>query len=289
MRLQDLTGQRFGRLTVIKRIESKRSPNGNQRTMWLCRCDCGKEVEKSSISLKSTEIPSCGCYTKEIVSKIRTHDLTGQRFGKLLVVRRSMEEPTWPTKWVCKCDCGNECVVFAGNLKKEGHTTSCGCVRDALRKKLKVTHGYTNTRIYSVYGKIKDRCYNPNMPCYHRYGGRGITMCDEWKDNPASFCEWAYANGYREDAKYGECTIERMDNNKGYSPENCKIADEKEQANNRRTNIWIEFNGMRKTLAQWRDFLGISQSQAHYHLIEKGRSIQYLIDNGIAKNNVISI
>lgn len=281
MKLQDLTGQRFGRLTVIKRAENKISPKGHQTTMWICKCDCGKIVEKSSIRLKSTEVPSCGCYTKELVSKIRVHDLTGQRFGKLVVLRRSMEEPTWPTKWVCKCDCGNECVVLGGNLRKEGHTTSCGCVREQLRKKLRYSHGYRHTRIYSVYSKIKDRCYNPNTPCYPRYGGRGITMCDEWKDNPGSFCEWAYANGYREDAEYGECTIERIDNSKGYSPENCRIATLKEQCNNRRTNVFIEHNGETKTLAQWREYFGISQYKAYHYLIQKGMSIQEMLDKGL--------
>ena len=86
MKLQDLTGQRFGRLTVIKRAENKISPKGHQTTMWLCRCDCGNKVERSAPNLKNVEVPSCGCYTKELVSKIRVHDLTGQRFGKLVVL-----------------------------------------------------------------------------------------------------------------------------------------------------------------------------------------------------------
>ena len=279
MQKLDLKGQKYGRLTVLEQADSRISPNGTKVTMWKCQCDCGNIVYRSSGNLRHVAHPSCGCWKSEMTSKRKLEDLTGQRFGRLVVIERA-ETTHVSTRWKCRCDCGVECTVLAQNLKK-GHTTSCGCYREEKRPTQQFKHGYRHTRIYGVYGKLKGRCCNPNNPSYPRYGGRGITICDEWMNNPESFCRWAYEHGYKEDAKYGECTIERIDNSKGYSPENCRIANEKEQANNRRSNLLIEHNGETKTLAQWRDYFGMTQGKAYYHLVLKGRTIQYLIDNGI--------
>lgn len=279
MEMIDLTGMKFGRLTVLEKAESQKTPNGSKRTMWKCQCDCGNIVIRSQQNIRNAKHASCGCWTSELTSERRLENLIGQRFGKLTVIARA-ETTHVSTRWKCKCDCGNECIVLAQNLKK-GHTKSCGCFREEVRPTQRLTHGLRHTRIYGVYSKIKDRCYSKNNPSYPRYGGRGITMCDEWYNDPKAFADWAYANGYKEDATYGECTVDRIDNNKGYSPDNCRITNEKVQANNRRSNLLIEHNGETKTLAEWRDYFGMTQSKAHYHLVEKGRSIQYLIDNGI--------
>ncbi len=279
MQMNDLKGLRFGRLCVLEKAESQKTPNGTARTMWKCKCDCGNIVYRSQQNLRTAKHPSCGCWKKELTSERKLEDLTGKRFGRLVVIERA-ETIHVSTRWKCKCDCGNECIVLAQNLKK-GHTISCGCYREEVRPTLKVTHGYRHTRIYSVFSKMKDRCNNPNNPSYPRYGGRGITICNEWLDNPETFFEWAYNNGYDESASYGQCTIDRIDNSKGYFPENCRIVNEKIQSNNRRSNHLIEHNGEVKTLAEWRDFFGMTQSKAYYHLVQKGRSIQYLIDNGI--------
>lgn len=275
MQMNDLKGLRFGRLTVLEKAESQKTPNDTVKTMWKCKCDCGNIVYRSQQNLRNGKNPSCGCVKSKQVSERRLIDLTGKRFGRLVVIRRLDKN-----YWLCKCDCGNQKEILGSNLRT-GHSTSCGCYQKEVRAKNQYSHGYRHSRIYGVYGKIKGRCCNPNNPSYERYGGRGITMCDEWMNNPKAFCEWAYEHGYKEDAKYGECTIDRIDNNKGYSPDNCRIANEKVQANNRRSNLLIEHNGETKTLAEWRDFFGMTQSKAHYHLVEKGRSIQYLIDNGI--------
>lgn len=279
MKKLDLTGKKYGRLTVLEQAENRTTPNGTQIVMWKCQCDCGNIVIRSAGNLRHVAHPSCGCWVRENTSKHRLEDLSGKRFGRLLVVERAANTGV-TTRWRCKCDCGNECVVTAQNLKR-GHTISCGCYREEVRPRQSFKHGYRHSRIYGVYGKLKSRCCNPNNSSYYRYGGRGITICDEWLNNPESFCEWAYAHGYREDAEYGECTIERIDNNKGYSPDNCKIANEKEQANNRRSNLLIEHNGETKTLAQWRDYFGMTQGKAYYHLVLKGRTVQELIDRGI--------
>ena len=279
MRLEDLTGKRFGRLVVLERAENAVAKNGVSRVMWRCKCDCGNECERSSGNLKAAVEASCGCRRSELIHKYKFEDLTGQRFGRLTVIERAPSKNI--TRWKCHCDCGNDIVTTANNLKR-GHTTSCGCFREENRPNLKYKHGLKKSRIYEVWSKIKDRCCNEKNKSYPRYGGRGITMCDEWKNDPEAFAKWAYENGYRDDAEYGECTVDRIDNNKGYSPENCRIVDLKVQSNNRRSNLWIEHNGERKTLAQWRDFFHLTQGQAHYYFVEKKMSIQEFIDKGIA-------
>lgn len=253
MKLVDLSGQRFGKLTVICR----EGANSRHQPTWKCQCDCGNVTVKSGFDLKRGKLPSCGCADAEAKSKGRLEDLTNKKFGHLTVIER-VNDIGESAKWLCECDCAdhNRIVVFGNNLKR-GHTTSCGCERKRITTESHTKHGYHHTRIYSVYSKIKDRCYNPNTPCYKRYGGRGITMCDEWRDNPAAFCEWAYANGYKEDAKYGECTIDRIDNSKGYSPDNCRIADERVQANNRRSNKYHTYNGETHTIAEWSRILNV--------------------------------
>lgn len=285
MKLDDLTGKKFGRLTVLYRGEKK--PN-DPKTYWVCQCDCGKVITKSAPYLKTSVEPSCGCYKTETVSKCKLKDLTGQRFGRLTVLYRANNVGEM-AKWHCRCDCGNEVDVFAGNLKKKNHSTSCGCYQEERRSEVHTTHGMSHTRLDGVFNKMKQRCYNPNNPSYPSYGGRGIGICKEWLDDPSEFYKWMYANGYRDDAEYGETTIERNDNNKGYSPENCSIKPLKDQANNRRTNLFIEHNGVRKTLAQWRDFFGLSQWQAYKYLVIKKYTIQELIDRDIVKNDAFSI
>ena len=147
--------------------------------------------------------------------------------------------------WKCRCDCGKETVVAMGHLRS-GHTKSCGCVLRESASRRQKTHGLTRTRLYSIWSNIKCRCENPKSPNYERYGGRGITICEEWGRNFEPFKEWAFANGYKDDL-----TIERKDNNAGYTPENCRWATAKEQGNNKRNNHIIEINGELKTMAQW--------------------------------------
>lgn len=102
-----------------------------------------------------------------------------------------------------------------------------------------------------------DRCCNPKDPSYERYGGRGITICDEWKNDFITFCKWARNNGYDPSKEANECTIDRIDNNKGYSPDNCRWVDMKTQQRNRRTNRRIEFGGVEMTLVEWAEWIGM--------------------------------
>lgn len=159
-------------------------------------------------------------------------DLTGQRFGRLVVVERAGSDKHKHATWKCQCDCGEVRVLCSGNLRN-GLVNSCGCLRVDSNKKRFTKHGRRESRLYCVWIDMKKRCYNPSTHNYHRYGGRGITICDEWLHNFEAFYDWAIANGYDETAPRGQCTIDRIDNDKGYSPDNCRWVDAKTQNNNK--------------------------------------------------------
>lgn len=170
-------------------------------------------------------------------------DISNQKFGQLTAIKKVKT-----ASWLCRCDCGNEIIVPYSNLTR-GLQKSCGCLRKESKErfvKAAKKHGDYGTPLYSKYCSIKQRCNNPNNRSYHRYGGRGIKMCEEWEISYEAFKRWALANGY---AEHNGLTIERIDNNKGYSPENCRFASMQEQALNREITNLCEYGG--KQYSAW--------------------------------------
>lgn len=147
---------------------------------------------------------------------MRKLDLTGQRFGRLTVIKEAGRTKQNRIKWLCQCDCGRQITVARDNLVNE-HQKSCGCLRKNMAIERNVSHKKRYTRLYTTWKNMKQRCSNPAATKYDRYGGRGITVCDEWREDFQTFYDWAMANGYSDDL-----TIDRIDNDGDYEPSNCQ-------------------------------------------------------------------
>lgn len=169
----------------------------------------------------------------EQAKKPKSKDITGQRFGKLIAIKKIGIDSRRNAIWLCKCDCGNECHRIVADLtKKKNH--SCGCLaKEHLKDMAKgnITHNMTGTRLYGCYKGMLSRCYRKRDIHYKAYGGRGITVCVEWKNNAKAFIDWALANGYSDDL-----TIERIDVNGNYEPSNCTWIPMSEQYKNKQSN-----------------------------------------------------
>lgn len=199
-------------------------------------------------------------------NKNKVKNLTGKRFGRLTVIGVD-DRGTKKTYWNCLCDCGNIKSVRSDSLQN-GAIKSCGCLKkeqdkknlinDEMRKVERFGGKFGHIRIHSIWSSMKGRCYNTNDARYSDYGGRGITVCDEWRNDFFAFYSWAMENGYSDDM-----TIDRIDNDRGYSPENCRWVDNRTQARNRRTNINITIGNATKTLTEWCEIFELPYSQIH--------------------------
>ena len=190
-------------------------------------------------------------------------DLTGQRFGRLTVIERAPDKTTGSkpkVMWRCRCDCGNDVVVWTSSLAR-GTTVSCGC------KKRK--HGYAHKeRLYETWKNMKRRCNDPQNKRYAQYGGRGIKVCPEWEHDYLAFRSWAVSAGYQDNL-----TIDRIDVNKGYFPENCRWVTPDEQMNNMTKNHMISYHGKRLSMSQWAKEFGLTYG-AMNHRIQRGWSME---------------
>ena len=183
-------------------------------------------------------------------------ELTGQRFNRLTVISKA-ENRNGFTYWNCICDCGNIKTVKGVSLTK-GYTKSCGCYSRELtakRNKDNADGKFRDERLYRIFYGMMTRCYNPNESEYLRYGGRGISVCKEWRNNFFAFQEWALNNGYNE-----TLTIDRINNDGDYEPNNCHWATMKQQSNNRRSNLQLTFNGETKSASEWSEIVGLNRS-----------------------------
>ena len=179
------------------------------------------------------------------------YDLTGKKFERLTVIKRVENSKSGQTRWLCKCDCGNEVIVWGCHLRS-GHTRSCGCIHSEQIKNIKhyKKHGLRWTRLYRIWNGIKSRTNLTNInDNYKNYSGRGITICDEWKEF-MPFYYWAINNGYKDNL-----TIDRIDVNGNYEPSNCRWATFEIQQNNKRNNRYIKYNGEIHTLSEWNRIL----------------------------------
>ena len=190
-------------------------------------------------------------------------DLTGRRFGRLKCLHRGGCTKTYEAKWVCRCDCGNICEVRQSSLKS-GVTRSCGCLQKQKFTIERVKHGHApdsgQSSEYHSYYSMLSRCHSPSHKSYSRYGGRGIRVCESWRN---SFMKFLEDMGPKPSRKY---TIERIDNNRGYEPDNCRWATISEQQRNTNRTRWITADGETLTVSEWAERLGVKRSVIHSRL-----------------------
>lgn len=198
-------------------------------------------------------------------NKQKVKDLTGSKFGRLTVIGLADTE-TRHTYWVCQCDCGNMKTVRSDSLQ-DGRIRSCGCLKqeqdkknlvssDAKKKFLERGYKSGGTRLYHIWMGMKMRCYNIHNARYHRYGGRGISVCDEWKNDFDAFYDWAMSNGYADNL-----TIDRINNDGNYCPENCRWATAKEQCRNRSSNSNITIGNSTRTVTEWCEIFELDRAE----------------------------
>lgn len=202
-------------------------------------------------------------------------NIVGERYGKLVVIKR-VEDHIQPSgikkpKWLCQCDCGNTKEVLEQNLRN-GQTTSCGCYVKEHNKVLNTIHGGCYERLYNIWASVFKRCYNTNHIQYNNYGGRGILVCEEWHDYE-KFKKWALENGYSENAKKSECSLDRIDVNGNYEPTNCRFVNSTVQNRNTRRNVYLTHNGETHCVTEWAEILNMP-SYVLFQRLKRGWTVE---------------
>lgn len=265
--LIDHAGEIWHDLTLIEHVG---------KSEYLAKCICGNESVVRYHQVKSGRIKSCGHRKYEIVESI-----IGTKINSLQI----LEEVGRKNNNIlvkCLCDCGNE-VIYTVSRVKNGIIKDCGCSKRRITSELMTTHGETNTKLYWIWGSMKSRCFQPNSENYDYYGGREISICDEWLGNIGfiNFKKWALENGYEEGKKL---SIERENLDGDYEPSNCKWIPFVYQARNRRSNINATLNGETKCLTEWCNELDLKFSSIRYLVKVKGFTPECAIKYKLEKN-----
>lgn len=252
----DLIGQTFGKLTVVSKNTAK--PN-----YWLCKCECGGISSFRIDRLKDGISWHCGCIPRQLPM-----DLTGQKFGRLTAIRLA-PKTTKRNRWECLCDCGNPAVVDMGCLR-DGNTMSCGCLQADIMRDIRITHGQSTTHnhsgAYRSWASMRERVLIPSCNTYSNYGGRGITIDPSWDDFSVFYADMG-------DRPKGH-SIDRIDCNGNYEKSNCRWADRITQANNKRNNCRVYWNGEVKTIREWAETQGISSKLLYQRIYTYGWTVE---------------
>lgn len=221
------------------------------------------------------------CKKKRNYERKLRKDLTNRKFGRLTVIGLHHKHQKYKPDgrpnghriyYECLCDCGRTCIVLADHLVRH-KIMSCGCLQKERAKLLNTKHGLRNTRLFGIWASMIQRCTNSNLKKYELWGGRGISVCKEWKDDFITFYNWAINNGYRDDL-----SIDRIDNSGNYEPSNCRWATDKEQARNTRCNVNLTYRGETHCISEWSELTGI-----------KAGTISYRIKHGWSAEEVLTI
>lgn len=255
-------GVKRGNLTIIREVEPSKDSRNKTIHNYYCRCDCGNYVIKTDDTLKRGIRPNCGCN-----SAIKSDIQPRQRFGKLTVLRE-LDPKITPNgrkhrQFECKCDCGST-LVKSLDFLTHAKVPDCGCETPSRRR-----YGEMGQhRLYRIWRGMICRCTMENIPQYKNYGARGIKVCDEWSNNFKSFYTWAFENGYSD-----ELTIDRIDVNGDYCPENCRWVSMQVQNFNKRSNHLITYDGETHPLKEWALIVGVNPENVYSRINKLGWSI----------------
>ena len=191
--------------------------------------------------------------------------IVGRRFGRLVVKERVDNDSTGHIRYKVICDCGTEKIVRKDSLL-DSSIRSCGCLQKDVTSKRCTVHGYSDERLYKVWAGMKQRCNNPNHVAYNNYGGRGISVCKEWEEDYTKFREFMLSHGYDPEAPFGECTIDRINNDGNYCPENCRVISVQEQQNGKRDIFSFILDGKRTTVTGAARMKGKTRSCVQYRM-----------------------
>lgn len=272
MYIEDLTGRRFGRLTVIGPSKELTFKDGTKSTYWLCKCECGEKGYFSHTDLTREDgslILSCGCISH--FSSNRDPDFRVRNCG----VGWWRIDDCDPIKtdcgnlWRCTCICGKKDMILEDRLLS-GMSQSCGCKKNPVLD-YRTSRLGKSARLRGIWSSMILRCTDPKSPAYKHYGARGIYVCDEWMRSFESFRDWALAHGYT-----NKVTIDRIDNDGPYHPANCRWVDRISQANNTRRNVYVTLDGETRTLQRWSRVLGVS-SPTLSRWVRDGRSEEWIL------------
>jgi hypothetical protein len=207
---------------------------------YNCTCECGTKKVVCGRNIITGKSKSCGCQKSKATHDRCFIDVTGQKFNKLTCIK--WEKRNNAVYWYCQCDCGNFTWVEASNLK-HGEVKSCGCTKEHVNR----VHGMSHSRLHRIWSKMQERCFNPNCLSFKYYGQREITVCDEWRgtDGFIRFMNWSLEHGYKD-----ELTIDRINNDGNYEPNNCRWTTQKVQNRNTRVNPHYELNGKMYTIPE---------------------------------------
>ena len=266
-RIQPRPGDRYGRWTVIKAQQPREYTKSTKIAVWQCKCDCGTVRDVLQPSLLNGRSSSCGCYQKErFIERTRVEVRPGDKYGRLTLI--SEVDPRVGRarnfrRWLCRCECGVEKTVALTNLRK-GNTRSCGCMQSELAAAKFRVHGMVGVPGYSTWKGMVARCCDPQNAAYPSYGGRGIRVHDEWRNDVRAFIRDV---GERPGPGY---SLDRINNDGNYEPGNVRWATAKEQQRNRRCNVMVSYEGEMMTLAEAAERSGIHQCTL-WSRIHRGR------------------
>jgi hypothetical protein len=273
-RFIDLVGKRFGKVVVLSKGESRRTASGQPIITWICQCDCGNIKTIVGKYLRIGNTRSCGClagiidpeaYKTRSAHKAGKNciDLKGQKFGFLTVLEKVGKKSSYAL-WRCECVCGNKVDKTSNNLRT-GHVKSCGCKTRELCTGGK-THGLSDHPLYTRWCDIKSRCNRPNDLGYKNYGGRGITICNEWSADFKSFHDYCHSIEVDLDRKLKEkYEIDRIDVNGNYEPGNIRFVTKTENLRNTTKNIYLTIGSDRISLAKFvDDIFNLIETESSY-------------------------